>query len=759
MNSKSSFFQSFIISFFLLCLPSGTVRAQYIHPLIENIICAADTLGSEQTQLFNDRYGIKLQTQVWGNKNLADIIRQNLNLLASSARDTYKYESHSAEGDTVNYAIYVSSGGHNFPYRNLGVGLQGSRQSASGGTEVVNWIYYIDKRQSEANNGRHTMVYTHFLDTIRRDLIYLDGEEYYAAIRPVLEGSEAIILPVHFSFDETDTILSFNEEKPFISDLWGLHCVVYDKAVADTMIQRLNQATLDYISSHPEHSFYMNLEHYNLPSSSIIFQIDRPAYVFGGCYDNTLSFNFYKTRGVYHFLLLDSRGKNVLPRGWETMREYDRGKATYYTEKELTRPSQFLPTTLAGMRPRPLPQLHKYDVIAGQTMPLQPLVQILKTSNPQELTNLNPQELTNSRTQNLDIPMVRVDGGIFMMGGCASKEFNTLEQNLFTHEESVRSFMISPVEVTQELWTAVMGNEVAGVRAKYPVDRVSWNDCQTFIARLNAMTGRHYRLPTEREWEFAARGGIYSHGYRYAGSNFTDSVAWVAGYKTGGTLHPVATKCPNELGLYDMSGNVYEWCQDLMHAWKTEYDPINRYEGETEGESDAQPSPNGDYHIMRGGSCYIIPREANHVAMRVYSRADGHMAGLRLAHDVEDSDSGVYAVMVKRGQTFVFTRVSPTEVALMSAIDRASLRGKLSVPQTVTIGGTQYTVVAIAASALQGCNNLTAIHLPATLRYIGPMAFNDCPKLGRITVDSHNPVYTESMFKRSPEGNFLFKLY
>ncbi|MBQ8676144.1 MAG: SUMF1/EgtB/PvdO family nonheme iron enzyme, partial [Bacteroidaceae bacterium] len=395
----------------------------------------------------------------------------------------------------------------------------------------------------------------------------------------------------------------------------------------------------------------------------------------------------------------------------------------------------------------------------SQTVPSQPLVQILKTSKPQELTNLNSHELTNSRTQNFDIPMVRVDGGIFMMGGCASEEFNTLEQNLFTHEESVRSFMISPFEVTQELWAAVMGNEVAGVRAKFPVDRVSWNECQTFIARLNAMTGRHYRLPTEREWEFAARGGIYSHGYRYAGSNFTDSVAWVAGYKTGGTLHPVATKCPNELGLYDMSGNAYEWCQDLMHGWKTEYDPINRYEGETEGKSDAQPSPNGDCHIMRGCSYSIIPREANHVAMRVYSQADSHIAGLRLAHDVEDSDSGLYDVMVKRGQTLVFTRVSPTEVALMSAIDRASLRGKLRVPQTVTIDGTRYTVVAIAASALQGCNELTAIHLPATLRYIGPMAFDDCPKLGRITVDSHNPVYTESMFKRSPEGNFLFKYY
>ena len=98
--------------------------------------------------------------------------------------------------------------------------------------------------------------------------------------------------------------------------------------------------------------------------------------------------------------------------------------------------------------------------------------------------------------------------------------------------------------------------------SNFPVERVSWDDCQEFLLKLNQKTGKNFRLPTEAEWEFAARGGNNSKGYKYSGSNTIDDVAWYSSYNSGSTTHPVASKNANELGLYDMSGNVSEWCAD-----------------------------------------------------------------------------------------------------------------------------------------------------------------------------------------------------
>ena len=128
-----------------------------------------------------------------------------------------------------------------------------------------------------------------------------------------------------------------------------------------------------------------------------------------------------------------------------------------------------------------------------------------------------------------------------------------------------------------------------------PVERVSWEDVQEFLRRLNARTGQNYRLPTEAEWEFAARGGNNSRGYQYAGSNNLGDVAW---YKenAGGKTHPVSQKSPNELGLYDMSGNVWEWCQDWFGLYS----------------SSAQTNPTGpstgSSRIFRGGSWNLDPQ-------------------------------------------------------------------------------------------------------------------------------------------------------
>lgn len=150
--------------------------------------------------------------------------------------------------------------------------------------------------------------------------------------------------------------------------------------------------------------------------------------------------------------------------------------------------------------------------------------------------------------------MVRVDGGSFMMGS----DYYISEQPV--HFETVGTFWIGRTEVTQALWEAVMEyNYSLFKRANLPVESVSWNECQVFLRKLNQLTGKNFHLPSEAEWEYAARGGNRSQGYKYSGSNDVDRVAWFwdnSDIKT----HPVATKLDNELGLYDMSGNVREWC-------------------------------------------------------------------------------------------------------------------------------------------------------------------------------------------------------
>ena len=186
--------------------------------------------------------------------------------------------------------------------------------------------------------------------------------------------------------------------------------------------------------------------------------------------------------------------------------------------------------------------------------------------------------------------MVRVEGGTFTMGATSEQGNSAYSDEKPTHHVTLNTYFIGETEVTQKLWQAVMGNNPSKFKgAKRPVEQVSWGDCQDFIQRLNQLTGRSFRLPTEAEWEYAARGGKKSKGYKYAGSSSIGDVAWYDG-NSGKQTHDVATKRANELGLYDMSGNVCEWCQD----WKGWYS------------SDSQTNPtgdiSGDYRVIRGGS-------------------------------------------------------------------------------------------------------------------------------------------------------------
>ncbi|MCQ2148497.1 MAG: formylglycine-generating enzyme family protein, partial [Bacteroidales bacterium] len=135
--------------------------------------------------------------------------------------------------------------------------------------------------------------------------------------------------------------------------------------------------------------------------------------------------------------------------------------------------------------------------------------------------------------------------------------FDKLASDMVYVESDAGSFYICKYEVTQRLWKEVMGDNPSQMQGDdLPVEQVSWNDCQAFITKLNELTGKSYRLPTESEWEYACRGGKYSKGYEYSGSDDIDKVAWYDG-NSEGKSHPVGQKQPNELGLYDMSGNVW----------------------------------------------------------------------------------------------------------------------------------------------------------------------------------------------------------
>ena len=185
--------------------------------------------------------------------------------------------------------------------------------------------------------------------------------------------------------------------------------------------------------------------------------------------------------------------------------------------------------------------------------------------------------------------MKAVAGGTFRMG---SDDGDADGKEKPVHSVTLPDYMLGETEVTQELWQAVMGSNPSAFKgASHPVEKVLWSDCQAFIRKLNELTGERFRLPTEAEWEFAARGGSQSKGCQYAGSNAIDEVAWYR-ENSDSTTHDVKTKAPNELGLYDMTGNVLEWCQD----WYGSYPAA------------AQTSPTGPAtgtaHAFRGGSWF-----------------------------------------------------------------------------------------------------------------------------------------------------------
>ncbi|MDR1897770.1 MAG: formylglycine-generating enzyme family protein [Prevotellaceae bacterium] len=230
-----------------------------------------------------------------------------------------------------------------------------------------------------------------------------------------------------------------------------------------------------------------------------------------------------------------------------------------------------------------------------------------------------------AQTASLKIEMVFVKGGTFLMGCTAEQGDDCESDEKPAHKVTLSDFYIGKYEVTQTQWKAIMDSNPSYFSGceNCPVEQVSWDDIQEFIKKLKAKTGLNYRLPTEAEWEYAASGGAQSRRYKYSGSNSMDGVAWYSG-NSGDKTHPVGTKKANELGIYDMSGNVWEWCND----WFGDYS------------SNAQTNPKGpsstSLRVVRGGSWYFY-RQYVRVSLRVRCMLDGrgHDMGFRLARSVE----------------------------------------------------------------------------------------------------------------------------
>lgn len=216
--------------------------------------------------------------------------------------------------------------------------------------------------------------------------------------------------------------------------------------------------------------------------------------------------------------------------------------------------------------------------------------------------------------------MVRVPGGTFTMGA-------TSEQGKFAdatekpaHKVTLDGYYMGQTEVTQELWNAVMGNNPSKYKGEsFPVESVSWDMCQTFLKRLSVMTGKSFRLPTEAEWEFAARAGKSSGNYMYSGSNNWMDVATRDKYATSPT-YKVASKKANELGIYDMSGNVSEWCED----WYGDYTSAPQ--------TNPKGAQRGEARVYRGGSA-TMPETYCRVSARDGGKPESwfYTVGLRLA--------------------------------------------------------------------------------------------------------------------------------
>lgn len=236
------------------------------------------------------------------------------------------------------------------------------------------------------------------------------------------------------------------------------------------------------------------------------------------------------------------------------------------------------------------------------------------TQSPQSQT---PQNFVENAGCGLNMKMIYVEGGSFRMGATAEQGSEAESDESPIHTVQLESFYIAECIVTQAQWETIMGTtiyrqkELAGASSLYgvgadvPMYYISWDEAQAFCRELSAMTGRTYILPTEAQWEYAARGGKHSKGYKYSGSYMADAVAWY-GSNSGSKANPVKQKRANELGLYDMSGNLYEWCYDWYGSYSSS--PQNNPTGPSSGQS---RGCRGGYWCSNARNCRVSSRNYN----------------------------------------------------------------------------------------------------------------------------------------------------
>ena len=236
------------------------------------------------------------------------------------------------------------------------------------------------------------------------------------------------------------------------------------------------------------------------------------------------------------------------------------------------------------------------NILEGQTATLSGMLSTNTTSSVASGTLSSGNIITIPVKKGISIEMVRVEAGTFTMGATPEMEYPWNDEKPTHQVILTNDYYIGKYEVTQALWQAVMGKNPSKFKGdNLPVENVSWDDCQEFISKLNSVTGKAFRLPTEAEWEYAARGGNKSRGYQYSGSNNFLDVAWFKD-NSGSKTHAVGTKQPNELGIYDMSGNVWEWCQDWYGAYSSS-SPVN-----------PTGANSGSVRVLRGGSWLYFAR-------------------------------------------------------------------------------------------------------------------------------------------------------
>lgn len=355
--------------------------------------------------------------------------------------------------------------------------------------------------------------------------------------------------------------------------------------------------------------------------------------------------------------------------------------------------------------------------------------------------------------------MIAVDGGTFTMGSPDS-DSDAYDDEKPAHQVTLSSFAIGETEVTQELWQAVMGSNPSCFTGdlQHPVECVSWNDCQTFITTLDELTGATFRLPTEAEWEYAARGGNASEGYKYSGSNTIGDVAWYTSNSSSST-HPVKTKQPNELGIYDMSGNVWEWCADWFCDSYYASSPENNPTG---------PSSGSD-RVVRGGVWYSDAGDCR-VANRDNCRPDSRLyssGGLRLAmscggeNTPSTAPAGVEAVDLGLSVKWASCNVgaeSPEEYGDHFAWGETTTKSSYTESTSVTYG---LSIEELESRGIIDANgNLTAAYDAATANWGGSWRMPTLDEIGELLNQctwewtTQNGVYGQLV--TGPNGNSIF---